>query len=67
MHDQVQKIISYNKMMRTIDREDGTDGTSPSLILEVLEQNESIPLEHLILVTDGHINGGNIDNCDKIF
>ena len=59
-------VIDYNKMMRIIDREDGTNGTRPSSILEVLERNESIPREHLILVTDGHIDGGDIDNCDKI-
>ena len=63
----IESVIDYNEMMHINDQESGTGSIRQSSILEVLEQNESIPLEHLIQVPDGHINGGNIDNCDKIF
>ena len=46
----IESVIDYNEMMHINDQESGTGSIRQSSILEVLEQNESIPREHLILV-----------------
>ena len=59
-------VVSFSTMQDIYTNRRGTDGTAPSSILRELIRNPSIPREHLVLVTDGHINSGDINNCDQI-
>lgn len=59
-------IISYSQMQQIWNKKEGTGGTDPSQIAQKLVNNSSIPHEHMILVTDGHVDSGSIQRSDQI-
>ena len=60
------QIISYQRMQQIWNAREGTGGTDPSQIAQVLVSNSRIPHEHMILVTDGHVNSGSVQRSDQI-
>ncbi|KAK8850292.1 hypothetical protein M9Y10_018421 [Tritrichomonas musculus] len=59
-------IVSRSHMQRIIDTKEGNENTYPKVIAEALAENNSIPRDHLILVTDGKVTHSDIEICDTI-
>lgn len=58
--------ISYSEMQRIINSQEGTEGTDPSVIAQALVNDSSLRCEHLILVTDGMVGSGSVQESDSI-
>ncbi|OHT04875.1 hypothetical protein TRFO_27550 [Tritrichomonas foetus] len=56
----------YNRIKDIWENREGNGGTCPNVIAQYVADNPSVPREHLILVTDGHVFEGTIDASDQI-
>ena len=55
-----ETFINWNNKL-----EGGLNGTNSELIAEIINQEKTTNIEHLIIITDGKVNTSNIDESDK--
>lgn len=60
------RMIDYSRMVQIYTNREGNEGTYPYVIAQKLVSDRSIPREHLILVTDGQVDSGSIQQSDSI-
>ena len=57
--------LTESQMDNFISEEDGPDGTSSYYIAEIGRETKGENFEHLIIVTDGQVGSGDIDESDR--
>jgi hypothetical protein len=58
--------LTEEEMDDFISKEDGNEGTYSYLIAEIGKENKDKNFQHLIIVTDGDVSEGEIDECDRL-
>lgn len=60
------QVVSKPQMDDIINRQEGREGTDPSKIAQALVDLPHLPHEHIIIITDGHVDCGSIQKTDDI-
>ena len=63
--DSSKKKISYKELEDLILKQLGIGGTSPYLIANIIEQEKQNNFRHLVIITDGSVDGCEIEAADE--